>query len=310
MRKLLLILIAVSVPLVVYAANTQVSPGSWKAAGAKGNVYGRSDGVFQEETTKSPYIIENGTAAKDAGFGYLESFTPGVIASVPSAYHTIAGLVHSAVAQQLTIGYYGPHKFIFAQATAQTILPTMGSNGLDISGDEVNGESYEMFAGILGASGRPAVVGYDPAFYFCATVTTQDASGTNELKVGWRSATQTQSATYTDYLNYALIGIHSTDTTDPAPIFVQTGNDDTDVSTDTTNTFADAAEKEFCVLVSAAGAVTYTIDNAAPTTVAAYTFDDGDSLIPFIIVQQGSDVTTTTEVLEWKVGYQVDGVTP
>lgn len=291
------------VATVAIAANTQVNPNSFKAAGKSGYVYGRSDGVFQEVNSKAPYALENGTPAKDIGFGYRESFTPGEYAAVPSAIHTIAGLVQSAAAQQLDIGYFGPHKFIFAQATAQTILPTMGSNGLDISGDEVNGESYEMFAGILGASGRPAVVGLDPAFYFCATVTTQDASGTNELKVGWRSATQTQSATYTDYLNYALIGIHSTDTTDPAPIFVQTGNDDTDVSTDTTDTFADAAEKKFCVNVSGAGAVTYTINGAAPTATAAFSFDDGDSLIPFIIVQQGSDVTTSTEVLLWEVGY-------
>jgi hypothetical protein len=286
-----------------FASNTQVSPSSYKAAGRTGHVYGRSDGVYQEENTKAPYMIENGTAAKVAGFGYFESFTPGVYAAVPSAIHTIAGLVYSASAQQLDIGYFGPHAFIFAQATAQTILPTMGSNGLDISGDEVNGESYEMFAGILGASGRPAVVGYDPAFYFCATVQTEDASGTNELKVGWRSATQTQSATYTDYLNYAWVGIHSTDTTDPAPIFVQTGNDDTDTSTSTGNTLADATATELCTLVSAAGVVTYTINGTAPTTTAAMTFDDGDSLIPVIIVQQGSDVTATMEILSWEVGY-------
>jgi hypothetical protein len=288
-----------------WAANTQVNPNSWKAAGRSGHVYGRSDGVFQEQNSKAPYIIENGTAAKSAGFGYSESFTPGVVATVPSAFMTIAGLVQSASAQQLNIGYFGPHAFIFAQATAQTVLPTMGSLGLDISGDEVNGESYEMFAGILGASGRPAVVGYDPAFYFCATVSTQDASGTNELKVGWRDANITQSATYTDYLNYAWIGIHSTDTTDPAPIFVQTGNDGTDVSTSTTNTLADATAVELCTLVSAAGVVTYTIDGSAPTTTAAMTFDDGDSLIPVIIVQQGSDVTTTMEILEWEVGYSL-----
>jgi hypothetical protein len=35
------------------------------------------------------------------------------------------------------------------------------------------------------------------------------------------------------------------------------------------------------------------------------TFDDGDSLIPVIIVQQGSDVTTTMEILEWEVGYSL-----
>ena len=55
--------------------------------------------------------------------------------------------------------------------------------------------------------------------------------------------------------------------------------------------------------MSAAGVVTYTNNGAAPTATAAFTFDDGDSLIPFIIVQQGADVTTSTEITEWEVGY-------
>jgi len=286
------------------AGNTQVNANSWKAAGRTGHIYGRSDGVFQEDATGAPYIVENGTAANAVGFGYVESFTPGVYATVPSAIMTIAGVVQSASAQQLDIGYFGPHAFIFAQATAQTILPTMGTNGLDISGDEVNGESYEMFAGILGASGRPAVVGYDPAFYFCATVTTQDASGTNELQIGWRSATETETATLTSYSNYFVVGIYSTDTTDPAPIFSMAGNDGSDTSQAHTDfTFADAASHKFCVNVSAAGVTTATMDGVSPTTPLAFTFDDGDSLIPFINMQQGSDVTTTTEVTEWAVGY-------
>jgi hypothetical protein len=281
-----------------------MDPGTMKAAGKTGYVYGRSDGVYQQVDTKAPYIVENGTAAKAAGFGYSESFVPGAYAAVPSAIMTLAGVVQSASAQQLDIGYFGPHAFIFAQATAQTILPTMGSNGLDVSGDEVNGESYEIFAGILGASGRPAVVGVDPAFYFCVTAITQDASGTNELQIGWRSATQTQTATLTGYLNYFVAGIYSTDTTDPAPVFSMAGNDDSDTSQAHTDvTWADAVSKKVCVNVGATGVATATFDGAAPATALAFTFDDGDSLIPFVNVQQGSDVTTSTEILLWEVGY-------
>ena len=55
---------------VAFAANTQVSPSAFKAAGKTGHFYGRSDGVFQEANSKAPYIIENGTAALAAGFGY------------------------------------------------------------------------------------------------------------------------------------------------------------------------------------------------------------------------------------------------
>lgn len=288
--------LALAVPLLVHAAPTQVSPSEWG-----GEVYNRTDGIRLEANTKAPYIIENGVPAEDAGFGYLESFTPNGIAAVPSALHTIAGLVQSAVAQQLDIGYFGPHRFIFAQSTAQTILPVMDSVGLDISGDQVAAEAYEMFAGILGASGRPAVVGVDPAFYFCLGVKVADVSGASDLHVGWRSATQTQSATITDYLNYATIGLEGT--SNPNTIFIMTGNDGSDVSTDTTNTLADGVATTYCVGVGNSGAVAYSIDNAAPTVTAAFTFDDGDSLIPFVQVQQGSDLSGAIDITEWRVGY-------
>ena len=286
---------------VVLAANTQVTQSAFKAAGRSGHVYGRSDGVFQEENTKAPYIIENGTAAQVAGFGYRESFTPDEYADVPSALMTIAGLVQSAVAQQLNIGYFGPHTFIFGQSTAQTLLPVTDTIGLDIGGDQVSGEAYEMFAGVLGASGRPAVIGIDPAFYFCLTAEIADASGASDFHVGWRSATQTQRADIDGYLNYATIGLEGT--SNPNTIQLMTGNDGTDVTTDTTNTWADAASKKLCVNVSAAGAVTYTINGTAPTTVAAFSFDDGDSVIPFVQFQHGADVAGAVDITLWEVGY-------
>jgi hypothetical protein len=301
MKKLLLALLVLA-PVVAIAAKTQIA-GTWKSAGSGIAVAGRSDGVFLEPTTHAPYVVENGTPALPIGFGYLESFTPSDYAAVPSALLTLAGLVQSASAQQLDIGYFGPHAFIFAQSTAQTILPVTDAIGLDIAGDLVSAEAYEMFAGILGASGRPAVVGKDPAFYFCATFEVADASSVSDLHVGWRSATETQVKLITSYSNYATIGLEGT--ANPNTIFMLTGNDGTDTSTDTTNTWADAASKKLCTYVSATGAVTYTINGAAPTVAAAFSFDDGDSLIPFVAVEQGAGVGAgdAVDLTEWAVGY-------
>lgn len=285
----------------LYASNTQVNPNSYKAAGKSGYVYGRSDGVFQEVNSKAVYTVENGVPAKAAGFGVYESFVPGEFAAVPSALMTIAGLVQSASAQQLDIGYFGANAFIFGQSTAQTILPVIDSIGLDIGGDQVSAEAYEMFGGVLGASGRPAVIGVDPAFYFCLTAEIADASGASDFHVGFRSATQTQTATITTYLNYATIGLEGT--SNPNTIQLMTGNDDTDVTTDTTDTWADAASKKLCVNVSAAGAVTYTINGSAPTTTASFTFDDGDSVIPFVQFQHSADVAGAVDITLWQVGY-------
>lgn len=283
---------------VVLAANTQVSSSAFKKAGG---IYGRSDGAYQEENSKAVYIVENGTAAQAAGFGVYESFTPNAYAAVPSALMTIAGVVQSASAQQLDIGYFGPNVFIFGQSTAQTILPVMDSIGLDISGDQVSAEAYEMFGGVLGASGRPAVIGVDPAFYFCVTAEIADASGASDFHVGWRSWTETQVKLITSYSNYATIGLEGT--SNPNTIQILTGNDGTDVATDTTNTWADAASKKLCVNVSGAGVVTYTINGAAPSTTAAFTFDDGDSVIPFVAFEHGADVAGAVDITLWEVGY-------
>lgn len=283
------------------AGKTQVDSDSWKAAGRTGHIYGRSDGVFQEDQSGAPYIVENGSPAHAAGFGYMESFTPNQFAAVPSALMTVAGLVYSAAAQQLDIAYFGPHVFIFGQSTAQTILPVITATGLDIGTDQVSAEAIEMFAGVLGASGRPAVVGWDPAFYFCATLTVVDASGASDLHVGWRSATQTQVQALGTYLNFATIGLEGT--SNPNTIQIMTSNDDTEVTTDTTDTWADAASKKLCTNVSAAGVATYTINGAAPTTTVSFTFDDGDSLIPFIAFEHGADVAGAVTLTEWEVGY-------
>jgi hypothetical protein len=311
MKRFLLAAVAVGALVtsaVAIAGNTQVSPSVAKAAGHTGFIGGRGDGVFQDALTGSPLVFENGTEAGVPGFGYRETFAPGSYAAVPSALMTLAGLVQSASAQQLDIGYFGAHTFIFGQSTAQTILPVMDSVGLDISGDQVSGEAYEMFAGVLGASGRPAVVGLDPAFYFCAEITVADASGASDIHVGWRSATQTQTGTITTYLNYATIGAEGT--SNPNTIQTMTGNDDTDVTTDTTNTWADGALKMLCVGVGATGGVSYSINGAAPTASVAFTFDDGDSLIPFIQIQHSADVAGAIDLSDWIVGYCLNDGAP
>lgn len=285
-------------PIAAQAVPTQVGGSTFVPA----NDYKRTDGVRLEKNTRAPYIIENGVPSAPAGFGYLETFKPGDFAAVPSAMTTVAGLVWSAVAQQLDIGYFGPHAFIFGQGTAQTLLPVTDAIGLDISGDQVSGEAYEMWGGTMGASGRPAVIGVDPDFYFCLTAQIADVSGLSTFNVGFRTATQTQAAaTITTYLNYATIGIKGT--ANPNTIHLLTGNDDTDVDTDTTNTVADAETHVYCTGVSSTGTTFYSLDGAAPTATAAFTFDDGDSVIPFVLSVQSADLSGAVDIMEWRVGY-------
>lgn len=262
-----------------------------------------------------------GKLTASGGFNktYTIDFTPGEIANTttPAAlpvFHTIAGLVHSAAAQQLDIGYFANgNALVFMQSTAQTLPPVMDSVGLDISGDKVDGEQWEVVGGILGASGKPFVVGVDPAFGFCATLTVPDGSAIEDLTVGFRTANVTNQATLGTYTDYYVIGIEgSSGTTNPVPIYITTGNDGSDTATDTTMTWADAATKTLCTLVSAAGAVTYTINGAAPTVTAAISADDGDMLIPTIRSEQAADtsVASVVQLTKWRVFWQTAGQNP
>jgi len=250
---------------------------------------------------------------------YTIDFTPGEInnTTTPAAlpiFHTVAGLVHSAAAQQLDLATFtGGKKLLFAQSTAQTLPPVMDSVGLDISGDKVDGEQWEVLGGVLGASGRPFVVGVDPAFGFCATFTIPDGSAIEDLTVGFRTYNVTNQATLATYTDYYVIGIEGgSGTTNPVPIYITTGNDGSDVATDTTMTWADAATKTLCTLVSAAGVVAYTINGAAPTVTAAITADDGDMLIPTVRAEQAADTSSASvvQMTKWRVFYQSAGVNP
>jgi hypothetical protein len=60
------------------------------------------------------------------------------------------------------------------------------ATGLDISGDFVDNDGNELVGGVVGASGRPFIIGDDPAFYFCTTVKITDADGTDDFHVGFR----------------------------------------------------------------------------------------------------------------------------
>lgn len=181
----------------------------------------------------------------------------------------------------------------------QTLPPVVVSNGLNIGGDQVDTEGYEVFSHFAGATGSPFCVGNDPAFFFECKLLVADVSGLNPLLVGFRRA-MVNKATYTDYTDYAAVGFDAADGT----LSILTGNDGVDVATDTTQSATDATALTIRVNVSAAGVVTYRINGAAPTVTAAFTFDDGDPLIPFVHSINSADLAGEVAIQTWRTGYQ------
>lgn len=218
-----------------------------------------------------------------------------VIQPTGAARATTTGLLHHM---------YTPGGNIFGCANigVQTTSPVMAAAGLDIRGVETNAIGTEIFSNFAGATGRPFIVGNDPAFIFRVSLSIADISGATVLLAGFRRA-EANNITYTSYLDYGAIGVIAS--ADPGAINIaQEINNAGTAPTDTTDTWADAATKVLEILVSSAGVITYRINGSAPTVTAAQTFDDGDPVIPFVHFIQHTDIAGAVTINSWEAGPQ------
>lgn len=166
--------------------------------------------------------------------------------------------------------------FEFTNIGTQTILcPQITASGLNIGRDQADGEGTEITQGITANSRSAFTVGTSGAFYAKCTFSIEDVSGTDDCAFGFRKAEAYQAA-IDDYDEMAALNVISGD------INIETilNNAGTD-TTDTTDDWADGEEHTLEVYVSSSGVVTFKIDGAAPTTTAAFTFDDDEVVVPF-----------------------------
>lgn len=203
----------------------------------------------------------------------------------------------SGTAQHVNLAHTGVYKLLVSLGVTGTIIPAMEATGLDITEDAsaAANDAVELVGGILGASGRPMVIGEDPEFEFCVDAKITDVDGSDFFAIGLREV-EAFAAAHTTYTDFAAIGSVSGDikiTTDLA--------DAGEVTTDTTDDWGDLAQKELCVRVTSAGVVTYTIAGVAPTTTAAYTFADGLLVVPFVYLLQDTNIAEDTHLISWSL---------
>lgn len=192
----------------------------------------------------------------------------------------------------------------FILGGGQTIIaPRMSSAGLLTSLDLTNAEGAEYnFGAALSNSKHAYTIGTSPAFYIELAVTAADVGGLDPFVVGFRKS-QANAATFTDYTDFATIGARATTAADV--VVLQTDlNNAGEVITNTTDAWTDGQTKTLKVLVSAAGVVTYTINGLAPTVTAAFTFDTGDVVVPFIRHTFGAATPAAIDWVTLKIGSQ------
>lgn len=185
----------------------------------------------------------------------------------------------------------------------QTILaPSLDTFGLNLVQDNTAGDGIELCVGQTTLSPLGFTIGSDAAFFLQAVFKIQDASGINPLIIGFRKA-QAFDATLSNYTDFVTIGIVGT--ANPNTIQLQTQlNTGGVVTTDTTQTAADGVTIQFKIKVSSTGVVTYEYNYATPTVVAAFTFDTGDVVIPFIRFTEAADITTQASCNYLECGFQ------
>ena len=181
--------------------------------------------------------------------------------------------------------------------TQTVLVPNIVATGLDISRTGTNDIGTEYGFGVLANQPGGFVVGTSPAFFMRAKITITDVSGTDDFGIGFRKSEAYQSA-QDSYDEMAAFNIISGD------VNLKQILNGTTTTTDTTNNWADLATKTVQVNVSSAGVTTYLIDGVAPTTVAAFTFDDAEVVVPFISLLNAADVAESTVLWELTVGLQ------
>lgn len=260
--------------------------------------------------TKEPtvYVDQQGRTINKALRGMAEDFA-GTDTADQVAVILPSGLVASGATGILHHVYTPGGNILnwFPLGAGQTLLPTIVANGLNVACDQTSTEGSEIASGFLLATGRPFVVGNSPAFSMKVKVLIGDVSGLTSFCIGFRKAQVNASALAT-YTDYAGLGFNTS--ANPAAIKQLTGLAGSDTVTDTTQTLADATAYTVQVNVSAAGVVTFKHDPtgsgalSVPTAGAAFTFDDGTPVIPFLFALQGADLVDTLVIQSWECGSQ------
>ena len=176
--------------------------------------------------------------------------------------------------------------------------------GLNLQGDAATADNtgLEIVFGGTQFGGYCACTIGTHAMTFDATFHSEDWTDQDAVTIGFRKVEEFETghgailaaasgdALYTDFVAF---GVQSADDVQIASRL----NDGTSTYTDTTDATAASKNHRFKITVSSAGVVTYqhvgaqVMDSgtlAAPSSTAAFTFDDGDTVVPYLIIQSTS----------------------
>jgi hypothetical protein len=145
------------------------------------------------------------------------------------------------------------------------------------------------------------VVGSD-AFFCELRWSIADVDGADEMAFGFRKVEAFQAA-IDDYDEMACLNSISGDIKSET-ILNDGATTTTDLTSPSSGDWADGATHKVKVLVSAAGAVTYKLDETTPGAAAAFSFDSGEIITPFFYYLNDSNVAGAVVLQKFKHGRQ------
>ena len=197
-----------------------------------------------------------------------------------------------------------------ASALSQLTTLTLGDNtetaiaesGINLQMDSANTDDtgIQIDCGVNAASPCKVIVGSDKGMSIEATFFTSDWSLHDCVVIGFRKietvvngfgnvvAAETGDALYTDFAVFGVMG-----STNSLQTLTDLNDSGVPVLTDTTNLAVDSQNLKLKVEVNKSGTVSYyykvnhvstSSSFSTPTITASFTFDSGDTIVPFITV--------------------------
>lgn len=192
------------------------------------------------------------------------------------------------------------NSFEYCAQGTQTItgLGVLAATGCSVGGDQTDNDGREVsFAGgITSTAPRAFVVG--TAFYAKLKLNIGTVAGTDDCAFGFRKAEANQ-VNLDDYDEMAVLNVISGNITIETIL-----NAGSTATTDTTDNATGGTAVTLGVYVDADGAVTYTINGAAPTVTAAFSFDTAEVVIPFLFFLQANGAQTAVTLIDFECSYE------
>lgn len=200
--------------------------------------------------------------------------------------------VPSGAAGDINVMNTGKNVFHYSViGTATAITPILASTGLNLDQDATDNDGIEIAPPVADNCPKQFTVGKDE-FSLFTRVTITDVSDVEFLFIGFRKkeAFVTADGGYDTYTDLAAIGFNAEAATQVIAILTNLNNAAAHTATDTGLTWADAAVKQLEIRVLRDRSVKFIVNGVDQTAdqATAFSFDDGDVVIPFIYHQLGT----------------------